>query len=472
MEAESPIPISKRTKSLISHITQGLKERNEVMSLAFLSCIAGENFCLYGPSGTGKATMLKKLKSAFAGRFQSKSKIFETPADSEAISSSWEDFLLHLHVEPIQNDQVFLKLITSKKSDSQIVKAENSIAADELKEFDSQIEDITVPVEVQEVIARIRTELNARNLASDESEKSEQFYISDDRWIKIMRLLKTSAFLNGRKAVDFMDCELISLCIWKIKKTRAKTASTSKEVAKIVTDCITQSKNPFDEHITQLESLVAEYNAFVDSAFYIEQDGQKVKNPELFGYTKPSEPNIFKMNDGTSAFRILHPEEIRSYDYITPSYIAQEFSLYGNGKGAYFDQNRERIAKNDRYRDKYFVKNLTIVDGTAVWTDGDCNKEYSLRVQMIPENFVKGDEEKLSAIKAQADEKYNLIARAIEKEGEKIQKYIRSKERQYKANLFSPKSTCEQLLSKAAHSGERIFELSKLFRNSVVKLGS
>ena len=39
MEAESPIPISKRTKSLISHITQGLKERNEVMSLAFLSCI-------------------------------------------------------------------------------------------------------------------------------------------------------------------------------------------------------------------------------------------------------------------------------------------------------------------------------------------------------------------------------------------------------------------------------------------------
>jgi MoxR-like ATPase len=38
--------------------------------------------------------------------------------------------------------------------------------------------------------------------------------VSDRRWRKIVRLLRTSAFLNDREEVDLMDCFLIKDCIW------------------------------------------------------------------------------------------------------------------------------------------------------------------------------------------------------------------------------------------------------------------
>lgn len=458
---DTVLSVQKRTKMLIEHVTSGLKERNEIMSLALLACISGENFSLYGPQGTGKNTMLKKVKSAFSARFPAKSKIFETPPDSAELAPTWEDFMFHLAVNPIQNEQAFLKLITSKKSDSEIVKSEQALSAQDLKKWDSQIEEIQIPHEIQSVLSTVRNKLLEKNYESEESEESETFYISDSRWIKIARILKTSAFLNGRKAVDFMDAELISHFIWKIKKHRPETETTIDEAKKLVQESILSCKTNFDSEISHIEALINEYKNFVESAFYIEENGAKIKSPALFGYTKPAEPNTFKMNDGTIAFRIMHPSEIRSYDYITPHYVSKDFYLYEEGKGAYFDQNKERIAKNDHYRDKYFVKNLTLVDGNAVWTDGDFKQEYSMRVQMIPENFVKGDEEKLAALKAQAEEKYTRAACAIEKAGGKIQKFIRRTERQYKANFFSPKATMAELLANFNHAAERVFKLSK-----------
>jgi MoxR-like ATPase len=45
-------------------------------------------------------------------------------------------------------------------------------------------------------------------------EHKQKIYVSDRRWWKIVRLLRTSAFLNGRDVVDLMDCFLIRYCIW------------------------------------------------------------------------------------------------------------------------------------------------------------------------------------------------------------------------------------------------------------------
>ena len=208
----------------------------------------------------------------------------------------------------------------------------------------------------------------------------------------------------------------------------------------------------FEDELSQIEFSIKEYDDYIEKTFYITQDGKKVKNPALFGYTKPSEPNIFKMNDGQVAYRIMHPSEIRSYDYITPRYVS---------KKAYYDEKKDRVEKNSRYRDKYFVKNLVIENGMAVWTDGDFNHEYSFAVQMIPEDFIKGDEEKLSELNAQSAQKFNSLSESVKKEIEKIQKYRRSKERQYKANLFTEKLNYDNLISKIQGAEERILRLAQ-----------
>ena len=126
--AEKSLPVHKRIKELIEHITSGLRERNQIMRLSLLACISGEDICYFGPTGTGKSTMIKKLKSAFVSRLTSKIKVCEIPlkhlsaspvdflGKHKEIEPVWEDFLFRFAVYPIKEQEAFLKLITSKKS--------------------------------------------------------------------------------------------------------------------------------------------------------------------------------------------------------------------------------------------------------------------------------------------------------------------------------------------------------------------
>jgi MoxR-like ATPase len=86
------------------------------------------------------------------------------------------------------------------------------ITDDEYKKWSKEIDEIKIPDNVFFVIDVIRKKIQARNDKEENVEK--QIYVSDRRWRKIVRLLRTSAFLNDRKEVDLMDCFLIKDCIW------------------------------------------------------------------------------------------------------------------------------------------------------------------------------------------------------------------------------------------------------------------
>ena len=49
--------------------------------------------------------------------------------------------------------------------------------------------------------------------------------IHDRRWKKIVRLMRTSAFLNGRSAVHLMDCFLMEHCLWNHPEQREAIAA-------------------------------------------------------------------------------------------------------------------------------------------------------------------------------------------------------------------------------------------------------
>lgn len=49
---------------------------------------------------------------------------------------------------------------------------------------------------------------------NNKKDTKKPIYVSDRRWKKIVRILKTSAFLNERKVIDLMDCFLIAHTIW------------------------------------------------------------------------------------------------------------------------------------------------------------------------------------------------------------------------------------------------------------------
>ena len=451
MVMEKKSSLHKRIKNIIAHITKGLKERDEALSLALLAGISGETLLILGPHGIGKNLVKQRVNFAFQNATKLTRKKLISTANEIPESEEFEKALLRLSINPIQDEKTFLKLISDKKASDDISKAEEAISDEELGEWAKAINEIKISSEVQEVILCLRRKMSGKTKKIP--------YISDDRWSRIAWILKSSAFLNGRKSVDLMDCQIIPFCLWN-------KAFSFDESKKIVQDAIISNSHPFEKNISHIEDLIQDYSNFIEKSFFVDSEsGEKVKAPELFGYIRQAKPFPVEMSDGTIAYRLLNPKEIRSYDYITPYFVSKSFKSYENGQGAYFDEFKERVEKNDHYRDKYFVLDLKIIEedgiGKAVWKDGDCKNEYSFEIKMTDEEFVPGDSEKLVSLRSQAEEKYKNLLETIRNEGERIQKYINSRERSYKANLFADTSICSKILASSVRSNEKLAQVAK-----------
>ena len=137
----------------------------------------------------------------------------ELPSKGKGLEALWDRFLVRLIVDGVKDKQSFNDMISKTlNSYGDTVGEELKISDDEYKKWNTQIEEIEIPENVFNVIHVIRTFIDQYN--QREENKKNAIYISDRRWRKIVRLLRTSAFLNDRKAVDLMDCFLIKHCLW------------------------------------------------------------------------------------------------------------------------------------------------------------------------------------------------------------------------------------------------------------------
>jgi MoxR-like ATPase len=139
----------------------------------------------------------------------------ELPANDEGLEALWDRFLVRYYVDRIMDDDNFFEMITSNTETEMQLAPELTIREEEIEQWSDSIDTIHVPAEVLDVIAIIRKYIEKYNqeTAAGTNEQPE-LYVSDRRWRKIVRLMRTSAFLNERKEVDLTDCFLISFCIW------------------------------------------------------------------------------------------------------------------------------------------------------------------------------------------------------------------------------------------------------------------
>jgi MoxR-like ATPase len=136
----------------------------------------------------------------------------ELPAKDQGLEALWDRFLVRLVVGGIAGTEKFNEMIAMPQAlfDE---KVEGSITDDEYKEWSKKIDQVVIPEYVFNVIQGIRKKIEKYN--DDNKENIEkQIYVSDRRWRKIVRLMRTSAFLNDRTEIDLMDCFLIKHCIW------------------------------------------------------------------------------------------------------------------------------------------------------------------------------------------------------------------------------------------------------------------
>lgn len=174
----------------------------------------------------------------------------ELPAENQGLEALWDRFLFRLIVDCIKDQNSFMDLICGVDVAPEVqIDKSICISISELEQWRKKIQSIEIPQSVRSVIHAIRQEMTSRNANRDEKGK---FYVSDRRWKKIVHALKTAAFLNDRKAVDLMDCYLISYCMWN-------TVAQIQESQDIVRICVEQNGENGESPAEELKKKGAEF---------------------------------------------------------------------------------------------------------------------------------------------------------------------------------------------------------------------
>ena len=162
----------------------------------------------------------------------------ELPAKGEGLEALWDRFVIRIESRPIKLEKNFRAMLLEVKSEEQRaseVKSEergvkeqssaaegkvnsDAITAEEYAGWTERIDKIGVKIEVLDAISAIRKSLRAVNV--DEAAERRNIYVSDRRWKNIVRLLRTSAFMQDREEVDICDLLPIYHCLWQEPEER------------------------------------------------------------------------------------------------------------------------------------------------------------------------------------------------------------------------------------------------------------
>lgn len=193
----------------------------------------------------------------------------ELPAKGEGLEALWDRFVIRIESRPIKLEKNFRAMLLDSHADflgptdstdfsgftgglGHADFADNAdfsdlkITSEEYAEWTERIDKIGVKIEVLDAISAIRKSLRAVNV--DEAAERRNIYVSDRRWKNIVRLLRTSAFMQDREEVDICDLLPIYHCLWQEPEERDA-------IRNIV---IRALFSPFADKLVEMENALAE----------------------------------------------------------------------------------------------------------------------------------------------------------------------------------------------------------------------
>ena len=175
----------------------------------------------------------------------------ELPAKGEGLEALWDRFVIRIESRPIKLEKNFRAMLLEAPTDflgptDFTDFSDLKITAEEYAEWAEKICKIGVKEEVLDAISAIRKSLRAVNV--DEAAERRNIYVSDRRWKNIVRLLRTSAFMQDREEVDICDLLPIYHCLWQEPEERDA-------IRNIV---IRALFSPFAEKLVEMKNALAE----------------------------------------------------------------------------------------------------------------------------------------------------------------------------------------------------------------------
>jgi MoxR-like ATPase len=133
----------------------------------------------------------------------------ELPKGDE-LAALYDRFLLRVHLEPVSK-QGFQGLLQLGSEAPPPIPTELQLAPDRVASIQASAAQATLPSEVQQLLGELRLWCQEQKIA-----------VSDRRWRKIVKLLRTAAVTNGLSEVSIWDCWLLQFCCGDSKEEQRK----------------------------------------------------------------------------------------------------------------------------------------------------------------------------------------------------------------------------------------------------------
>lgn len=350
----------------------------------------------------------------------------ELPSKGEGLEALWDRFLVRLIVDGVKDKQSFNDMISKTlNSYSDTVGEALKITDDEYKKWNKQIDEIEIPENVFNVIHVIRSFIDQYN-QRDEN-KEHPIYISDRRWRKIVRLLRTSAFLNDRKSVDLMDCFLIKDCLWN-------ETEQIQAVSQFVRDAIQKHGYKLSLNLSDIVDELKDFEDDVktETSFLKEVN---VEIPEVI-------ENDFHQIIGFGAETRISIADYNSLTYTETSIYLQVYDYYG-------------YRRRGTYSARKGKKNHILINGT----------EYKLQTTTKTDKK-KATKKPHPSVKKDWDKRVAVVLTKTSNLKSQIDNYKQSDLKHIKVNLFVNPSYAEVVESNL-HDLEREIEKLEIEANRI-----
>jgi len=131
---------------------------------------------------------------------------------NEGLEALYDRFLIRLIVNPIRKRENFESMLQGGESSAEI-EIDEKFSNEELEKFKKEIQQVKISDDTFNLINAIRIEIEKHNQKS-----KNPIYISDRRWQKAAKLLKASAYFNGRNETNIVDVNLLKYCLWEVEE--------------------------------------------------------------------------------------------------------------------------------------------------------------------------------------------------------------------------------------------------------------
>ena len=185
----------------------------------------------------------------------------ELPGIGQGLEALWDRFLVRLMVTGVEDQGEFDRMIASTDESEPLIDEQLTISNEEYATWMNEIPQVKIHYSIFEVIHILKEKINLFNQRiQNDGSVASTLYVSDRRWKKLVRLLRASAYLNGRDTIGLSDCLIMSHCLWNEMEQLAEVNEMVQEAIRQCTESYLLNTKDLNDNLRELREKLSSEN--------------------------------------------------------------------------------------------------------------------------------------------------------------------------------------------------------------------